>query len=515
MKKLFAIVAMMGLFATTQVYALDDNEPVAGEEVQDVQGDEALESEESVEQEEAEEPVDKNVLVDKLADTEKNKKEMDKSLADFKKAFDDSKKAYEKLQKDSTACCNNIAKFEGEKTKLAEDDAKLTEALYKMKIERIVKNVEVIFDSKKDNKAFKTALKKDNENIAKKEKDLNTNKKNLDAKIKAIADEKAKYEALLPNVKNALFVKDSLDYEVQVCDLKGKLLDLEIENLKLNIALGEENADNAAIEEKLGVNEGEIEEINAKIEEVTAAFTALKNEKYPPVVEDKKEDKKDEDPVEVTEGGIKAVHKGLKTKFIEGGPEFMALVSIALVIGLAFCIERIIYLSFAKVNAKALMGAIAEALSRGDVEAAKAVCRKTSGPVASICYQGLLRIDEGLDVVERSVVSYGSLQSSMLEKGCSWITLFIAMAPSLGFLGTVIGMVMAFDTIQREGDISPTIVAGGMKVALITTIYGIIVALILQVFYNFILTKIESIVADMEDSSITLLDLLTKYNLKK
>ena len=217
----------------------------------------------------------------------------------------------------------------------------------------------------------------------------------------------------------------------------------------------------------------------------------------------------------VAEGGIMGVHKGLKTKFIEGGPEFMALVSIALVIGLAFCIERIIYLSLAQVNAKKLMGAIADALSNGDVEAAKNICRNTAGPVASICYQGLLRIDEGLDTVERSVVSYGSLQSSMLEKGCSWITLFIAMAPSLGFLGTVIGMVMAFDTIQREGDISPTIVAGGMKVALITTIYGIIVALILQVFYNFILTKIESIVADMEDSSITLLDLLTKYNLKK
>ena len=218
-------------------------------------------------------------------------------------------------------------------------------------------------------------------------------------------------------------------------------------------------------------------------------------------------------PIEVEESA--GVHKSLKTKFIEGGAEFMALVAVAMVIGLAFCVERIIYLSMAKVNTKKLMEAIAAALEKGDVEAAKAVCRNTAGPVASICYQGLLRIDEGLETVERSVVSYGSLQSSNLEKGCSWITLFIAMAPSLGFLGTVIGMVMAFDTIQREGDISPTIVAGGMKVALITTIYGIIVALVLQVFYNFILTKIESIVADMEDSSITLLDLLTKYNLKK
>ena len=250
---------------------------------------------------------------------------------------------------------------------------------------------------------------------------------------------------------------------------------------------------------------------------VTAISDSIPNDSIP-VEAPAEETAAEEAPVEeavVAEGGILGVHKGLKTKFIEGGPEFMALVSIALVIGLAFCIERIIYLSLAKVNSKKLMGAIADALSKGDVEAAKEICRNTAGPVAAICYQGLLRIDEGLDTVERSVVSYGSLQSSMLEKGCSWITLFIAMAPSLGFLGTVIGMVMAFDTIQREGDISPTIVAGGMKVALITTIYGIIVALILQVFYNFILTKIESIVADMEDSSITLLDLLTKFNLKK
>ena len=223
-----------------------------------------------------------------------------------------------------------------------------------------------------------------------------------------------------------------------------------------------------------------------------------------------------EAPVQVAEEeGLAGVHKTIKAKFIEGGAEFMALVAIAMVIGLAFCIERIIYLSMADVNTKKLMAKIADALAKNDVEAAKDVCRNTAGPVAAICYQGLLRIDEGLETVERSVVSYGSLQSSMLEKNCSWITLFIAMAPSLGFLGTVIGMVMSFDEIQQKGDISPTIVAGGMKVALITTIYGILVALILQVFYNFILTKIEALVSDMEDCSITLLDLLTKFNLKK
>ncbi|MBR5149551.1 MAG: MotA/TolQ/ExbB proton channel family protein [Bacteroidaceae bacterium] len=224
-----------------------------------------------------------------------------------------------------------------------------------------------------------------------------------------------------------------------------------------------------------------------------------------------------EEPAEVApvEEETVGMHKALKTKFIEGDASFMSLVAIALVLGLAFCIERIIYLSLAEVNTKKLMAAIEAALAKGDVEGAKEICRNTRGPVASICYQGLLRIDEGLDVVERSVVSYGGVQSAALEKNCSWVTLFIAMAPSLGFLGTVIGMVMAFDDIQKAGDISPTVVAGGMKVALITTIFGIIVALVLQIFYNFILSKIESLTTDMEDSSITLLDLIMKYNLKK
>ena len=213
----------------------------------------------------------------------------------------------------------------------------------------------------------------------------------------------------------------------------------------------------------------------------------------------------------VEEGGI---HKELKTKFIEGDAGFMALPAIALVIGLAFCIERIVYFSLAEVNSKKLMANLEAALEKGDVEGAKTIARNTRGPVASICYQGLMRIDEGLDVVERSLVSYGGVQAGYLEKGCSWITLFIAMAPSLGFIGTVVGMVMAFDKIQQAGDISPTVVAGGMKVALITTIFGLIVALVLQVFYNYILAKIEEITSQMEDSSITLLDIIMKYNLK-
>ena len=209
-----------------------------------------------------------------------------------------------------------------------------------------------------------------------------------------------------------------------------------------------------------------------------------------------------------------SLHKNLKIKFIEGNAGFMALVAVAMIFGVALCIERIIFLSLSEVNSKKLLEDIQNALETGDVEAAKSICRNTRGPVASICYQGLMRIDEGLDVVERSVVSYGSVQASNLERNLSWITLFIAISPSLGFLGTVIGMVQAFDEIQKAGDISPTVVAGGMKVALITTIFGIIVALVLQVFYNYILSKVEALNTDMEDSSVSLLDIIMKYNLK-
>ena len=209
------------------------------------------------------------------------------------------------------------------------------------------------------------------------------------------------------------------------------------------------------------------------------------------------------------------LNQALKTKFIEGGAGFMSLIIICLVIGLALSIERILYLSFSKINTKALVAKVDDALANGGIEAAKDVCRETRGPVASIFYQGLLRYDQGVDVVEKTVVSYGSVQMSEMENGLSWIALFIAIAPSLGFLGTVIGMIQAFDAIQAAGDISPNVVAGGMKVALITTVGGLIVAMILQVFYNYILSKIDSITIDMEDSSICLIDALTKYAEKK
>ena len=209
------------------------------------------------------------------------------------------------------------------------------------------------------------------------------------------------------------------------------------------------------------------------------------------------------------------LHQALKTKFIEGGPGFMSLIIICLIIGLALAIERILYLSFSETNTKKLVAQVEDALANGGIEAAKDVCRNTRGPVASIFYQGLLRYDQGVDVVEKTVVSYGSVQMSEMEKGLTWIALFIALAPSLGFLGTVVGMIQAFDAIQAAGDISPNIVAGGMKVALITTVGGLIVAMILQVFYNYILAKIDSLTVDMEDSSISLVDVLTKYNGKK
>jgi transporter, motA/tolQ/exbB proton channel family protein len=208
-------------------------------------------------------------------------------------------------------------------------------------------------------------------------------------------------------------------------------------------------------------------------------------------------------------------HQLLKQKFIDGNAGFMSLVALALVLGLAFCIERIIYLSLSEIDAKRFMGKLTDLIVANDIEQAKEFSRNTRGPVASICYQGLLRIDSSIEDIERSVASYGSVQSANLEKGCSWVTLFIAMAPSLGFLGTVIGMVMAFDQIQIAGDISPTIVASGMKVALITTIFGIIVALVLQIFYNYILSKIEHLTAQMEESAISLLDAIVVYKLKR
>lgn len=210
-----------------------------------------------------------------------------------------------------------------------------------------------------------------------------------------------------------------------------------------------------------------------------------------------------------------SLHSVLKQKFIEGGPSFMSFVLIALILGLALAIERVIYLNLATTNTKKLLANVEDALANGGVEAAKEVCRNTRGPVASIFYQGLDRYDEGVEVVEKSVVSYGSVQAGLLEKGLSWIALFIALAPMLGFLGTVIGMIQAFDAIEVAGDISPTLVAGGIKVALITTVFGLITAIILQIFYNYCLSKIDSIINNMEDASISLLDLVVKHNAKK
>lgn len=205
----------------------------------------------------------------------------------------------------------------------------------------------------------------------------------------------------------------------------------------------------------------------------------------------------------------------LKEKFIEGGPGFMGIVLICLILGLAIVIERVIYLNMATTNTSRLLKNIEDSLNSGGVEAAKEVCRNTPGPVASIFYQGLDRSHEGVDMVEKSVISYGSVQMGLLEKGVSWISLFIALAPMLGFMGTVIGMIDAFDAIEIANNISPAIVAGGIKVALLTTVFGLVVAIILQVFYNYIIAKIDSLVNDMENASISLIDLLVKHELSK
>ena len=207
-------------------------------------------------------------------------------------------------------------------------------------------------------------------------------------------------------------------------------------------------------------------------------------------------------------------HEVLKKQYIDGGWGFMTLVLICLVLGLALSIERIIYLTLSTSNTKKLLAELETALNNGGVEKAKELCRNTRGPVASIFYQGLMRFNDGLDEVEKAMISYGSVMNGNLSSGTSWITLCIALGPNLGFFGTVIGMVQAFDSIAAAGDISPTIVASGMKVALLTTVFGLITAMVLQVAYNFILNKIEGILNDMEDSTITFMDILNEYSKK-
>ena len=204
-------------------------------------------------------------------------------------------------------------------------------------------------------------------------------------------------------------------------------------------------------------------------------------------------------------------HQELKLRFIEGGPGFMGIVLVALILGLAIAIERIIYLNMATTNSKKLVASVDDALSSGGVEAAKEVCRNSKGPVASIFYQGLDRADDGIDSAEKAIVSYGGVQMGLLEKNISWLSLFIALAPMLGFMGTVIGMIQAFDKIEAAGDMQPSLVAGGIKVALLTTVFGLVVAIILQIFYNYIVAKIDGIVNDMEDASITLVDILVAH----
>ena len=206
------------------------------------------------------------------------------------------------------------------------------------------------------------------------------------------------------------------------------------------------------------------------------------------------------------------MHFALMKKFLEGGWEWMLPVLVCLVLGLAIAIERILYLTFAQINTKKFVAEVEQALNTQGVEAALELCRNTRGPIASIYYQGLLRYDQGLEAVEKAVVSYGSVQQGHLESGLSWISLFIALSPSLGFMGTVVGMIQAFDDIQAQATISPAVVAGGIKVALLTTLMGLISAVILQIFFNYILSKIEGLVVKMEDTSITLVDMLTAYS---
>ena len=264
------------------------------------------------------------------------------------------------------------------------------------------------------------------------------------------------------------------------------------ENVEM-ITEGAQEAD-SSVQEEVQVEEA-VEEVVSEVEEASA-------------------------PVEEAEedgffANVEKVTQEIKKKFIDGGPLFMSFVLIALILGLALSIERIIYLNLATTNTEKLLEDIESAMSNGGVESAKEVCRNTRGPVASIFLQGLERSSEGIEMVEKSVIAYGGVQMGLLERGLSWIGLFIALAPMLGFMGTVIGMIDAFDIIEAKGEAKPDELAGGIKVALITTVSGLIVAIILQIFYNYIVSKIDTLVNQMEDASISLIDVLVKHDLKK
>ena len=264
------------------------------------------------------------------------------------------------------------------------------------------------------------------------------------------------------------------------------------ENVEM-ITEGAEEAD-SSVQEEVQVEEA-VEDVVSEVEEASA-----------PVEE------ADEDGFFAN---VEKVTQEIKKKFIDGGPLFMSFVLIALILGLALSIERIIYLNLATTNTEKLLEDIESAMSNGGVESAKEVCRNTRGPVASIFLQGLERSSEGIEMVEKSVIAYGGVQMGLLERGLSWIGLFIALAPMLGFMGTVIGMIDAFDIIEAKGEAKPDELAGGIKVALITTVSGLIVAIILQIFYNYIVSKIDTLVNQMEDASISLIDVLVKHDLKK
>ncbi len=261
----------------------------------------------------------------------------------------------------------------------------------------------------------------------------------------------------------------------------------------------------------LGVNTTYAQDNTEANKDTTVQADTAKADTAATAVTDKnKEDLKEKEAAKKEQG----IHQQLRAKFIEGGPGFMGVILLSLILGLAIAIERILYLTLSTINTQKFIQKIEDALETQGVEAAMEIARSTRGPVASIYYQGLSRYDKGIDVVEKAVMTYGSVQTGMLERGLTWIALFIALAPMLGFMGTVIGMIEAFDAIEKAGDISAGLVAHGIKVALITTVSGLIVAVTLQIFYNYITAKIDSLVTTMEDASVTLIDMLVKYNEK-
>ena len=200
--------------------------------------------------------------------------------------------------------------------------------------------------------------------------------------------------------------------------------------------------------------------------------------------------------------------------FLQGG-SFMWPILVSLIFGLGFVFERAYSLMLSGIDSSKLFDAVTQKISDGDTKAAIQICNEEKGPVASLFYAGLTKAHRGLDDVEKAIQNAGAIEMAFLEKNMIWLNAVITIAPMLGFTGTVVGMIGAFDAIKAANDISPAVVAGGISQALLTTAAGLVVAMIIQTFQNVFVSRIDKLVLDMEEQSIKIIDHLQEQDDKK